>query len=95
MFDRARQAFNARVAVREVSLKNVPSVMNGWITALVQEAIDSRVNPVEILRAEQLGGRLPVTRDNSLRLRAREVRHEVAGKELRLRIAYEIVSARQ
>jgi hypothetical protein len=27
----------------------------------------------------------------SLRLRAKEVRHEVAGKELRLRIVYEVV----
>lgn len=89
-FDRERQTFNALISVRDVDLRNVPSVANGGITALVQEAIDKRVNPVEILRAEQLGARLPLNRDGNLRLRAADVRHEVAGKELRIRIAYEI-----
>jgi hypothetical protein len=90
-FDRERQTFNARIVVKEVSLKNVPSAFGGGVTGLVQDAINERVNPVQILRAEQLGARLPVTPDSNLRLRAREIRHEVSGKELRLRIAYEIV----
>ena len=92
-FDQARQTFNARIVVREVSLKNVPSAVSGGVTGLVQDAINERVNPVRILRAEQLGARLPVTPNKELRLRAREVRHEVVGKELRLRIVYEIVQA--
>ncbi len=89
-FDAAKQTLNARLRIRELNLKNVPSVMGGGLTGLVQDAIDSRVNPVEILRAEQLGANLPAAR-GALRLRAKEVRHEVAGKELRLRIIYEIV----
>ena len=91
-FDAERQAFVARVEVRDVNLKNVPALMDGGLTALVQDAIDARINPVEILRAEQLAARLPLAQGNALRLRAKEVRHEVAGKELRLRIVYEIVS---
>lgn len=93
-FDPARQTLNARLRVREINLRNVPSFAGGGLAGLVQDAIDERVNPVEILRAEQLGARLPASR-GSLRLRAREVRHEVAGKELRLRIVYEIVSGGQ
>jgi hypothetical protein len=90
-FDQSRQTFNARIVVRQVSLKNVPSALGGGVTGLVQDAINERVNPVQILRAEQLGARLPVAPNNELRLRAREIRHEVSGKELRLRILYEIV----
>jgi hypothetical protein len=90
-FDKESQTFNARIVVREVSLKNVPSALGGGVTGLVQDAINERVNPVRILRAEQLGARIPVTPDTELRLRAREIRHEVNGKELRLRILYEIV----
>ncbi len=90
-FDKERQTFNARIVVRQVSLKNVPSALGGGVTGLVQDAINERVNPVQILRAEQLGARLPVTPNTDLRLRAREIRHEVTGKELRLRILYEIV----
>lgn len=90
-FDAARQVLTARIDVREVHLKNIPSLVGGGITALVQESIDKRVNPVEILRAEQLAARLPLTQGNTLRLRARELRHDITGKELRLRIFYEIV----
>jgi hypothetical protein len=94
-FDRARQVLGARVTVRELKLKNVPaSLLGGGLTGLVQDAIDDRVNPVEILRAEQLGARLPVTRADQLRLRARDVRHEVVGRELRLHIVYELVKAK-
>jgi len=91
-FDRARQVLGARVTVRDLKLKNIPtSLIGGGLTGLVQDAIDDRVNPVEILRAEQLGARVPVTRTDELRLRAADVRHEVSGRELRLRIVYEIV----
>lgn len=91
-FDRERQTLKARVTVRDLKLKNVPtSLLGGGLTGLVQDAIDERVNPVEILRAEQLGARVPVTRDSQLRLRARDVRHEIVGTELRLHIAYELV----
>ena len=91
-FDRERQSLGARVTVRDLKLKNVPtSLLGGGLTGLVQDAIDERVNPVEILRAEQLGARVPVTRNDVLRLRAADVRHEVTGRELRLRIVYEIV----
>lgn len=91
-FDRTKQTLDARVTVRELKLKNVPSSLVGpGLTELVQDAIDARVNPVEILRAEQLG--FPLMRGGSLRLRAREVRHEIVGKELRLHIIYEVVAA--
>jgi hypothetical protein len=90
-FDPQRQAFTARIQVRNVSLNKIPALLGGSITQLVQDAIDERVNPVEILRAEQLAAQLPVTRESVLRLRAREIQHQVAGKELRLRILYEIV----
>jgi hypothetical protein len=92
-FDRSRQVLGARVTVRDLKLKNLPtSLIGGGLTGLVQDAIDDRVNPVEILRAEQLGARIPVTRGGQeLRLRARDVRHEVVGRELRLHIVYELV----
>ncbi|MCA1630249.1 MAG: hypothetical protein LC785_11955 [Acidobacteria bacterium] len=93
-FDPAKQALTARVEVREVHLSKVPSVFNNGVTGLVQDSLDARVNPVEILRAEQVSAQLPlkkISSGGSLRLRAREVRHEIIGAELRLRIFYEFV----
>lgn len=93
-FERERQILTARLDVRAVHLKRVPSFLSEGVTALVQETIDRRINPIEILRSEQLSARLPLAPNNSLRLRAREVRHQLAGKELRLRIFYEVTNDR-
>jgi hypothetical protein len=94
-FEPARQALVARIVVREVHLSKVPAMLNSGVTGLVQDALDARINPVEILRADQLSLRLPLSKTASggaLRLRAREVRHEIAQGELRVRIVYEFVS---
>lgn len=93
-FEAAKQALVARLRVTDVHLSKVPSLFASGVTGLVQDALDERVNPVEILRAEQLSAQLPLRKlsaGGSLRLRAREVRHEVSQKELRLRIVYEFV----
>ena len=90
-FDAARQVLTGRVEVRDVQLRNLPSLLTNGVTGLVQDAIDRRVNPLEILRAEQVGGRLPLTGGQALRLRARDVRHEIVQKELRLHLVYEVV----
>ena len=69
-------------------------MLAGGVAGLVQDALDARVNPVEILRAEQLSADLPLRKVSSaggLRLRAREVRHEIVGSELRLHVVYEFV----
>ncbi|HYG09838.1 MAG TPA: hypothetical protein VD835_07695, partial [Pyrinomonadaceae bacterium] len=93
-FDSSKQALTARVEVKAVHLKKVPALFGDGLTGLVQDALDARFNPFEILRAEQLSAHLPMTKTGSgasLRLRAREVRHEVLPNELRLRIVYEFV----
>ncbi|MDQ3907320.1 MAG: hypothetical protein M3268_03140 [Acidobacteriota bacterium] len=93
-FDASKQALTARVVVRDVHLDNVPTLFGNGVTGLVQDALDARVNPVEILRAEQVSADLPMRKLSSggaLRLRAREVRHEIVGTELRLHVVYEFV----
>jgi hypothetical protein len=93
-FDPQKQALTARVEVREVHLDNVPSLFGNGVTGLVQDALDARVNPVEILRAEQVSAELPLRKlssGGSLRLRASDVRHEIVGTELRLHVVYEFV----
>ncbi|MDT7541545.1 MAG: hypothetical protein QOE33_1449 [Acidobacteriota bacterium] len=93
-FDPAKQALTARVEVRDVHLDNMPSLFANGVTGLVQDALDARVNPIEILRAEQVSADLPLRKfssGGSLRLRARDVRQEIVGTELRLHVVYEFV----
>lgn len=93
-FDPAKQALTARVEVREVHLEKVPAMFASGVTGLVQDSLDARVNPIEILRAEQVSAELPLRKLSNvggLRLRAKEVRHEIVGTELRLHVVYEFV----
>jgi hypothetical protein len=93
-FDRARQTLSAQVEVQDVRLSGVPGLASGVIVGLVQNAIDQRINPVEILQAAQLSARIPIaTAGGALRLMAREVRPEIVPGALRLHIIYEFEKA--
>lgn len=89
-FDAARQTLTARVDILQVNLQGIPQLAAASLTRLVQNSIDRRVNPISILRAEQLAARLPVGENNTLQLRARDVRPEIVRNELRLHVIYEV-----
>jgi len=88
-FDEGRQALLARVEVREINLRNLPVLAGGSIRSLVQDAVNRRVNPITILRLDQLTTRLTLKENSALTLRARRIQPEINGRELRLRIRYE------
>jgi hypothetical protein len=92
-FDRTRQVLSAHVDVVDIHLKGIPTLANGVIIDLVQSAIDQRINPVEILKADQLTARVPISAaGGALRLRAKELRPEIVPGYLRLHIIYEFVT---
>ncbi|MEJ7721536.1 MAG: His/Gly/Thr/Pro-type tRNA ligase C-terminal domain-containing protein [Ilumatobacteraceae bacterium] len=70
-FDAARQTLTARVDIRQVNLQGIPQLAAGSLTQLVQNSIDRRVNPIQILRAEQLAARFPLGDNNTLQPRRR------------------------
>ena len=91
-FDRKAQTLQARIKITEMHLENIPSLAQGSIVTLVQTAIDSRINPVKILRQDQLSSVVPIAPSGgSLRLRAKEVIPEIVPGSLRLRILYEFL----
>jgi hypothetical protein len=93
-FDRERQVLSARVTVQDIHLTNIPSLASGVVVGLVQNSIDRRINPIEILRAAQLSARLPITgSDGTLSLRATEIRPVVRPGALSLHIFYEFTRA--
>lgn len=93
-FDRERQVLSARVTIVDIHLNNIPSLASGAIVGLVQNSIDRRINPVEILQATQLSTRLSITGSGgALRMRATEIRPEVVPGALSLHIFYEFTPA--
>jgi hypothetical protein len=91
-FDRAAQVLQARIKIVEMNLENVPAMAQGSILKLVQAAIDSRINPLKLLRPEQVSSVVPVApAGGSLRVRATEVKPEIVSGALQLRITYEFL----
>lgn len=91
-FDRGAQVLQARIKVTDMRLENVPSLVQSSIVALVQSAIDARINPLKILRPEQLSSVVPIAPSGgSLRLRARDVKPEVVPGLVHLHLIYEFL----
>ena len=94
-FNQQQQTLNLRVTVKKIHLQNVPSLASAPLARLVQNSLDERINPLPLLKAEQLAAQLPLTAlGGALQMRAREVRPEVVTGALRLHIAYEFSRAK-
>jgi hypothetical protein len=94
-FDQKNQTVFGQVVVEGVSLEGVNPVANNFVTAFVRNAIDQRVNPLELIRAPQLQLMIPVKASNgSVKAHVKDVRAEVLDGSLRLHIFYEFSGAR-
>jgi len=89
-FDQPAQTLYGRVNVEGVNLEGIAPFANNFVTVFVRTAIDSRVNPIQFLRPQQLQLLLPVQASNgSVKAQVRDVRAEVQDGFLRLHITYD------
>lgn len=94
-FDQQNQTVFGQVNVDAVSLEGVNPVANNFVTVFVRNAIDQRVNPLELIRAPQLQLMIPVKASNgAVKAHVRDVRAEVLDGTLKLHISYEFTGAR-
>lgn len=77
-FDAAQQAVYGVVTVDTVNLDGVNPLVGGIVTPIVQGTLNSRVNPILLLRGEQIGMNVPVaSAGGDLKARASDIRAEV------------------
>ncbi|MGB9181916.1 MAG: hypothetical protein WCB68_21985 [Pyrinomonadaceae bacterium] len=95
-FDQGSQTVYGQVNVESVNLDNVNPLASGLITPFVQNVINQRVNPLEVLRPSQLNLALPVQASGgTLKTQVKDVRAEIQngsetqGGSLRMHITYE------
>lgn len=94
-FDQGQQTVYGRINVEQVNLEGMAPVVSGLVTPLVQNSINQRVNPIEVLRAQQLMLTVPVKNSNgTLKAQVRDVRAEVVENALRLHITYDFKAER-
>lgn len=89
-FDRQQQMLIGRVKVLNVKLGGAANMAGGFIAKLVQNSIDKKINPVEILRTEKLSFVIPVQNSGgALKMRATGLRHEIGNGYLNIYVNFE------
>lgn len=94
-FDEGQQTVYGEIKVESVNLDGAPPVIGTIATGLVQAAINQRVNPLEVLRAQQLTLAIPVkASDGTLRAKVKDVRAEVKNGSLLMHLTYDFAGQR-
>jgi len=88
-FDAGQQAVYGVVSVDTVNLDGVNPLVSGIVTPIVQSTLNSRVNPILLLRGEQIGMNVPVaSAGGDLKARATDIRAEVKDDEVIFSVDY-------
>lgn len=89
-YDKQAQKLVGRVRVLNVQLSGTGGIGSGLITKYVQNSIDKKINPIEILPADKLSFLVPIKNSNAaLRMKATGIRYEIANGALNVFIGYE------
>ena len=84
------QTLYGQLNVVGVNVEGMSPLLSGPATAFVQGAINQRVNPLVLMRGQQLTLSIPVqAAGGTLKAQAREVREEVKDGKLRLYVTYD------
>src|SRR5205085_9915022 len=84
------QTLYGQLNVASVNVEGMSPLLGGLITAFVQGAINQRVNPLVLMRGQQLTLNIPVqAAGGTLRAQAREVHEEAKDGKLRLFVTYD------
>ncbi|MEK6279558.1 MAG: hypothetical protein AABN95_04320 [Acidobacteriota bacterium] len=94
-FDQPSQTLYGRVNVEGVNLEGVNPLANNFVTVFVRNAIDSRVNPLEVLRPSQVQLMIPIKASNgSVKAQVKDVKSEAKDGSLLLHITYEFAGSK-
>lgn len=94
-FDQPNQMLYGHLNVEGVNLEGVNPFANNFVTVFVRSAIDSKVNPIQFLRPQQLQLLIPVQASNgTVKAQVKDVRSEAQDGSLRLHITYDFAGTK-
>jgi hypothetical protein len=89
-FDDAQQTVFGQINVETVNLDGLNPLISGIVTPIVQNVLNQRVNPIVILRGQQIALNLPIAAtDGTLSARVKDVRSDIKENALNLYITYD------
>jgi len=94
-FAAEEQTLYGQINVETVNLAGMSPLFAGPVTAFVQNSLNQRVNPLVLMRGQQIGLNIPVqATGGTLKAQAKDIRAEVKDKALRLHITYDFTGAK-
>lgn len=94
-YDEAQQTVFGQIDVETVNLDGVVPFVSGFVTPVVQTTINQKVNPIVILRGQQIALNLPISATGgTLQAKVKDVRSEVKDGALNLYITYDFAGTK-
>ena len=95
-YDAEQQNVFGQINVETVNLDGVSPLVSGFVTPLVQNTINQRVNPIVILRGQQIALNLPIAATNgTLKANVKDVRSEIKENALNLYITFDFAGTKE
>ncbi|MCO6509918.1 MAG: hypothetical protein J5I65_03925 [Aridibacter famidurans] len=89
-FDEETNTVFGEIDVETVNLDGVPPFAGKLVAGFVQNGLNRRVNPITVVKGEQMRFRVPIEATNGvLNAAISDVRSEIVDDEIRLTFAYE------
>lgn len=94
-FDESQQTVFGQIDVQTINLDGVSPLLSSVVTPIVQTTLNNRVNPITILRGDQISLNLPITAANgTLQAKVKDVRADVKENSLNFYITYDFAGVK-
>jgi len=94
-YDEAQQNVFGQINVETVNLDGVAPFVSGFVTPIVQTTLNNRVNPIVILRGQQIALNLPIAATGgNLNAKVKDVRSEIKENGLNLFVTYDFAGTK-
>ncbi len=88
-FDEQKQVLIGRARVSNVNMSGTGGIGSGVLARMVQNSIDRKVNPIQILAMDKVSFVVPIQNAGSVRMKATGMRHEIGNGFLNVYVAYQ------
>ena len=88
-YDETQKMVFGQINVQTVNLDGISPLVSGLVTPIVQSTLNARVNPVQILRGDQIALKVPIkSTGNTLDGQVKDIRAQVRDNALSLFVTY-------
>ena len=94
-YDAAQKTVFGAINVQTVNVDGITALAGNFVTPLVQQTLNQKVNPVQILRADQIALKIPIqTANGNLNANVSDIRAEIKDNALNLFVVYDFTGAK-